>query len=111
MHAFEGLSLDNFVERGLLHLREYLPNQTKACSDDQLRQRIRSCVERARPYGLTSERQVMVFTDSTFLLGEYFDTDQRRRWPSVLLNNRNLAGDSKATWLISFGQLTSGGKV
>lgn len=105
MRAFCGVAIENFVERGLRHLRSCLPDRTLAYSDDQLRQRLRNCLDRAQHYSLFTERQVIAFTDVTFLLGEFFDTDRRFPWPAALLQSPNVDGDAKARSLLSLAQL------
>jgi hypothetical protein len=75
LNALASVSRDNFVERGVSHLRVSLPDYSAPYTDDQLRERIRECVGRAGGYGLTSERQVMAFVDTTYIKGRNFDQD------------------------------------
>jgi hypothetical protein len=94
--AFKDASLANFEDRGVRHLRKVLPDATAPYSDDQLRRRIRECIDRAAKYGLTTERQIMYFADSTFIADEHFDTAPDGMRARDVLLDRELAGDEKA---------------
>jgi hypothetical protein len=108
MNAFQETALENFQDRGVRYLRSQLPNETADYSDDQLRQRVRECVARAQPYGLTSERQVMSFAVVTYISGENFDTSADCDWAPAVLQNPDYTGDVKAAVLISFAYSRGG---
>jgi hypothetical protein len=56
---------------------------------------------RAMPsYEFTSERQIMCFVDTGVLMGETFDTNPHLRWAQVLLGNRALSADQRASALL-----------
>jgi hypothetical protein len=80
LKAFREAALDDFTRRAVLHVRECLPEESQACTDEQLRNRARKCVERAADYGFATETEVLLYLDVTLLLHENFDTDPRCEW-------------------------------
>jgi len=102
--AFNSAAMDNFEQRGVRHLRRRLPRATSAFSDEELRLRVRDGIRRARPYGLTTERQVMCFVDTGFLIGEDFDTRPDSYWARAILDKRDMAADHRAYWLVTGAQ-------
>lgn len=72
--AFDAAAMEAFERRAAAHVRENFPDQTKAMSEDAVRERVRRGLERAKVYGFESERQAIRFIDAGFLLGENFDT-------------------------------------
>jgi len=100
MAGFEKVAIDGFIERGVQHLRRNLPAQTAAFSDEQLRQRILACMDRANAYGLTTERHVMTFVDATYLSGENFDTSADDPRAHEVLTDPLLSPDAKAMMLL-----------
>ncbi len=94
--AFSEASYRSFQARAIQHLRRFLPKQTAPFSDDQLGRRIDECTDRAARYGLTGERQVMHFVDSTYLAGDHFDTALEGASARTVLFDRDLQPDTKA---------------
>jgi hypothetical protein len=97
VRALASVSLENFEIRGAAFLRELLANQT--ASDAELRARIRNSIPRAAEYRLTSERQVIAFAATTYLVGNRFDTEAP--WAAHLLGQGEMDPDMKAQWLLS----------
>lgn len=100
MDAFRRQAMANFEDRAVDHLRRKLADPTEGMSDDQLRQRVRSCVPRARTYGFTSERQIIAFVDATYYLGERFDTDPRYAEVVALIRDESIDPDTRAGTLL-----------
>jgi|ERR1051326_247932 hypothetical protein len=105
LKAFETVALDNFVERAVQHLRAELPRQTADYSDRRLRRRVRSCIDRCAAYGLTTEQQIIHFTETTFLLGKWFDSDPEQRWTKETLRDPELSPDERAALLAAVAEL------
>jgi hypothetical protein len=84
--ALEASSLASFESRVLAHLRRCFPDHVAKVGEDQARAAIREGIARAEAYGITAERQVCVFIDLMFALGERFDRDPKYPWaPAILL--------------------------
>ena len=108
MRAFQAVAEDNFEQRAVLHLRTYLPEPAAASSDDELRGRVRSGEARARHYGFRSERQIMCFVDTMFLLGPRFDASPQHAWARQILNNDKATPDQRAGTLLDQAERLSG---
>lgn len=106
LQGFETAAIENFEDRGVKYLRENPPGDAATKSDEELRLRIRGSIVRARPYGLTTERQVMSFVSATFLAGERFDTSFD--WARGILGNRHNSPDDKAQLVLLFAHVQRG---
>ena len=100
VRALQAVASNEFVERGVAHLRTCLPAATAGFTDDQLRQRIRGCIGRAGKYGLSSQQQVITFVDATYLAGEDFDTAPGNEKARALLLDPDVTPDGKARCLL-----------
>jgi hypothetical protein len=108
MQAFQAQTMSGFEERGVRHLRTHLPEQTAPFSDNDLRVRIQTGGARARTYGFLSERQIMSFVDTSFLIGPDFDHDRRYPWAQEILLNRALPPNRRAGTLLGNAARASG---
>ena len=100
MEAFRKQAMANFEDRAVDHLRQCTTEAVAPYSDDHLHMRVRQGIVRAEPYGLTTEQHVMAFVDTTFLVGEDFDTDPGQDWSRLILDSRQFDAEEKATGLI-----------
>jgi hypothetical protein len=110
MRAFDAGAWNSFETRAIRHLRANLPSQTERETETSLRQRIRTGTQRARIYGLASERQIMCFIDSSFLLGEQFDTDPNYYWTRHILEARDVDPNRRAAVLLDRAQTVAAGR-
>jgi len=108
MQAFQAQTRTQFEERGVRHLRTHLPEQTAPFSDKDLRTRIQTGGVRARTYGFRSERQIMSFVDTSFLIGPDFDHDRRYPWAQEILLNRAIPANRRAGTLLGNAARASG---
>jgi hypothetical protein len=99
--AFRNTAAANFEDRAVAHLRKELPDQTAGLTDDDLRRRIRSSMNRGRQYGLTSERQLMRFVDADFLLGDSFEVDPQQSWSAAILRDPDYSADERSALLLA----------
>src|SRR5262249_46867000 len=97
--AYRRCMLEDFENRAVQHLRQYLSELMVPFSDEALRQRVRTCVPRARAHGLATERQIMGFVNPSYLLGEWFDRDPALSWTRDVLNSTRLNADDRAELL------------
>ena len=104
--AFRQDALRRFVERVLAHLRQDLAKQTAGCADDALRARVGSCIERAKTYGLLTQREVVCFVDATYLLGEDFDTAAETEWAAEILRSDASAADRALSLVATSGRIS-----
>jgi len=112
LNAFRQTAATGFEDRAVGHLRQELPTQTAPFSDGDLRQRVRSCVVRCRAYALTSERQIIRFVDTSYLIGEFFDSDPQQSWTRDVLQARDLSPDERSALLLTAAEgITEGRPV
>jgi hypothetical protein len=74
-----------FETRLAADLRTSLPDDAAPYDDPALRTLVDEAIDRARTYGLTSERDVALFCDLTLVLGPGFDT--ARPWAAEILRD------------------------
>ena len=87
MDAFSHAALRIFECRMVAHLNRHFPKRCAKLGEDGVREWIRYGIERARTYGIVSERDVCKYIDVMFVYGRDFDTDRRRPWAGQILND------------------------
>ena len=95
MAVLETRMAKRFRENVRKHLRTELAKETENVSDADLLRRIDEAIVRGRKYIVTTERDVMLFVDLTFILSQNFEDAQDMRWAKKILLNNELDGDVK----------------
>jgi hypothetical protein len=95
MAVFEAQFDRRFRASLLQHVRTDLPAESKPLSDPDLDSMITQAIERCRPYGVTSERDVALFLDLMLLKGRDFDREPKHRWMAKILQDKDLEGAAK----------------
>ena len=85
MDVFARLEMERFEERAIAHLREHFPERMASVSAQNARELVRFCVQRARGYGIESERGIVLFASVAVALGPRFDEQPRYRWAAEAL--------------------------
>jgi hypothetical protein len=80
----------NFEDRMLVHLEKFFPQHVTALGEEKTRFLVRFGVERAKTYGIVSERDVCKYIDLMVSLGVEFDTDPKLPWASRILNDPSM---------------------
>jgi hypothetical protein len=75
LKALETAPDAEFSYRLIEHVRQVFPEQIASASDDELLTRVRAARERARTLGFTTEKNIALFVDLGFGLGEDFETN------------------------------------
>jgi hypothetical protein len=99
MRGFEGAAGSAFEERAVRHIRKHLPRETATMTDSDLRERVRRGSDRAKTYGFETEREIMCFVDTGFLLGERFDSEVS--WTQAFLRETCVSSNQRAHRLLS----------
>ena len=94
MDLFEQEAVRNFENRMLAHLQECFPKHSKFLGEPGVRQVIRCGLERAKGYGLETERGLRLYVDLMFLLGSGFDADPQLPWAAEILNDKKLPDEA-----------------
>lgn len=95
MAVFEWHTARRFREKVKKHLRRALAEPIAGIQDAALNERIEGGIKRGRAYGLTKERDLMLFIDLTFLIAPRFEDEPRMKWSRKILSATDVAGDAK----------------
>lgn len=88
--VLEQAVLRTFESRLLEHLKEFFPKHCEILGEEQVRKVIRLGIERAKQYGLVSERDIHLYLGLMFMLGSYFDQDPQLPWAAKILTDENI---------------------
>lgn len=99
MRVFERAAEREFENRMIERIHKYFPKHGKMLDAAQLRALVTLALERARGYGLTTERNVALYLDVVCLLGSAFDGDPQMPWAAEILANRSVIADERADLL------------
>jgi hypothetical protein len=86
---FARLELERFEARVIAHLRQYFPQRMASVSDQNARGLVRFSMERARRYGIVTERSLVLYISVAVALGSRFD--QRHAWAAEILRDPFIA--------------------
>lgn len=75
-------------------LQKIWPRKCQELSETALRRLIRDAIESAKPYNITTERGVVLYTTLMFLLGSGFDKDPQFPWATAVLNDESIPDES-----------------
>jgi hypothetical protein len=95
MAVLEAAVGKRFREQLQAHLRQEFVEQTQPLSDAQLREAIDEGIRRGRLYGITTERDLMLFVDLTFILAPKFEEARGMEFARRVLLNSELDGEEK----------------
>jgi hypothetical protein len=89
-----------FEERIIRHIRQNFPDQYKQLGDtdareDNLRKLIRQGIERARRYGIESERDAARFVELMIRIGPTFEELPEYAWAKAVLSDPNISGHGR----------------
>jgi hypothetical protein len=102
--AFASATMAAFDRRAVAHVRANFPEQSSTLSDQEIRIRVRDGMRRAKVYGLESERQIMCFVDTGFLIGPDFDSRPDTAWTRIILQYPDFSADQRAQTLLEGAQ-------
>ena len=88
MKLFDRQALLRFEQEVDAHLRTNFPQRCAAMDDAKRLALVRYSLARARHYGLSSERDLVLYTDVALVLGERFDDDEAFGWAREILTDR-----------------------
>ncbi len=84
-----------FRETLKMHLRQDLREETGSLSDEMLLRRMDAAIARARQHGLSSERDLALFVDLDFTLGQNFENQRNEMWIKRILTQKETAAAAK----------------
>jgi hypothetical protein len=97
MEVFEQAAARNFEDRMIKHLEQSFPRHCDVLGETKIRDIIRYGWDRAKSYGLTSERGVRLYISLMFMLGSGFDADPQLPWAAEILNDRAIQDQTERT--------------
>ncbi len=86
--VFSQMEVAKFEKWMMAHLKKYFPVQCRAVGESQLRPIIRTGIDRAAVYEISSQCDVCKYIDLMVVLGRDFDTDRRFPWAGEILAKR-----------------------
>ncbi len=87
LKALESAPDEAFAYRLVEHVRLVFATETDAIEDQDLLQRVRTARERARELELTTERNIALFIDLGFGLGEDFESRPENKRVAALIGD------------------------
>ena len=109
---FEALSAQEFrrFKADLAaHLRANFPERTEALSEAALGETIDTAIERAAPFGITSEDDLQRSLEYVMLYGPDMDTNRETPWIGEILARADLDGTAKLNAMDDHLLFTLGG--
>ena len=101
LKELQAYSLYGFEMRVIGHLRETFPEAVAGVSDERLLCQLRDHILLAARYGFGTERQIVAFIDSKYLLGDTFENDIQHGGLAQMLNDTVLVANEKMTILMA----------
>lgn len=92
--------LADFERRMVMHVQQYFPALVGKIGEGRILEGLRAVMERAREYGLVSEKQICLFFDLVLIFG--WDFDRRLGWARQILTETGFgAPDIRISLLFS----------
>jgi hypothetical protein len=96
MRVFEEASERRYMQKMILHVRQYFPERCKNKADNDLLGILNKGSSRAKSYGITEQRDICKYFNVMFVLGYDFDNDETYPWARRILHDTSLtSGSSK----------------
>lgn len=92
--------LRKFEDRAYQSLQRHWPDDVAARGEPAARESIRTGIERAKTYGIETERDVLSYINLMYLYGDGFDQDPRVPWAGRILRDPKLAPGAKIDRLV-----------
>lgn len=89
---------DNYEDRLVDHLNKFFPDQCQKLGDKETRKAIRHGMNRAKSYGIVSQRDVSKYLNIMFIFGLDFDKDPRYPWAAKIFKK---APALDPTWVVN----------
>ncbi|MEK7406564.1 MAG: hypothetical protein AAB225_15790 [Acidobacteriota bacterium] len=100
MEALERTELRKFEERVYQSLQRHWPAGVAARGEASVRASIRHGIERARTYGLTSEREIFTYINLMYCHADDFDRSPEYPWAAEILADPKLEPGAKVERLV-----------
>jgi hypothetical protein len=83
--VFAEVETKKFVDRMVIHLKKFFPEQCEVMDESQMGETIRYGIKRAAAYGITIKRDVSKYVDVMVVFGRDFDRDPGLPWARTIL--------------------------
>ncbi len=90
MAAFSEAAIRSFVDRMIVHLHKFFPQQCEALGAIKTNEAIQYGIQRAATYSIITERDVCKYIDLMFTFDRDFDTAPHLPWAREILNDQSL---------------------
>ncbi|MDH5545247.1 MAG: hypothetical protein OEZ43_06620 [Gammaproteobacteria bacterium] len=88
---FDELAERLFLKRMQEHLQIHFPEQCETLTEEQLKQRVSSIVEKARGYGIETRQDICDFVSLSAQFGDDFDQNHRHSWAREILGDKDIS--------------------
>jgi hypothetical protein len=95
LRAMGAVLFDQFVEQVVEHVREVFPRRALALGDAAVRAVVQKALARGKEHGLKRERNLTLFVDLYFALGEDWESMPGALWLRKILNDRSRSDDAR----------------
>ena len=87
MRALESSMLQRFEVRMAGHLKRFFRDHCHALEEAQIRSAIQHGMERAKTYGIVTERNICKYLNRMFIFGRDFDSEPQMPWAAEILTS------------------------
>jgi hypothetical protein len=94
MAVFKSHLENRFKNRLAIHVYTHFPAKCQYFGEERVQAAIHSGVERAKGYGIVSERDIAKYVHLVFAFHEEFDCDPELPWAARILKDETLVGPS-----------------
>ena len=81
------------------HVRSNFPEESEAYSDDDLEEQIVNDLSIGKEHGLSSEKDLILFADLTWILGKDYLTNKDYKWVQKFLNKESWEPDVRMAFI------------
>ncbi len=87
IRALEEVAELHFEEGLVEHIKEFAPKHAEVIGDGNVREAVKTGIERAKEYGFSKRGPIRFYVELKFMLGSEFDTDFQLPWANETLVN------------------------
>jgi hypothetical protein len=95
LRAMGAVLFDKYASEVMTHVRELFPRRVKVMGNEAARALVDKALARGKEHGLQRERNLTLFVDLYFALGEDWESMPGALWLRKLLNDRSRGEDAR----------------
>lgn len=95
LRAMGAALFDQYASEAMAHVRALFPKRVKVMGSEAARALVDKALARGKEHGLKRERNLTLFVDLYFALGEDWETMPGALWLRKILNDRSRSDDAR----------------